>query len=321
MQIFETSQIYRDGESLKSAYRGGDEYLKINSNDTTVFDYNVTTAIDLPNPNYGLPLFMDVLETSNNSLKLFNTGYATNNSGIPLHLELEIKFHESSVPLYLQQYDISSSGLDLRIDSHIAAFDSLNLSIDSDVKLSNGIINLAMYNPILTTGILETLDLHLENVYQGGVAGNDDPVGEDVWTIGTRHSGKLNMFIATDPYLDYAKSLNLVIPDNTITISGDLSESIDLFIVGSITEQPISDDPVNNPISGTGNGESLNLFIKSDMGASLPLFVYNTLESATLDLYARGSYQYGSGLNLQITGQGLPSGNITLYTRGFQPYG
>jgi hypothetical protein len=188
-----------------------------------------------------------------------------------------------------------------------------------NVEPFNTGFNLYLHNPRYTnTGVtIGLFDLYMQNIYQGGIAGGDD---EGSWTIGTRHSGNLNLFIETDPYIDHARSLNLVLnPGSGYLppgyVSGDFSTDMDFFMEGTI-------NPNTPPrVPGPTGDRNLNLFIKNhDAMANLDLFVYNNNISGNIPLYVSGTKTIGLGMPLLVDGKIDPSGSITLFQRGYEPY-
>jgi hypothetical protein len=53
---------------------------------------------------------------------------------------------------------------------------------------------------------------------------------------------------------------------------------------------------------------------------NLNLFAYNTIVSTGMPLYASGMDSKGSGITLYTFGEIKPSGALTLFQRGYQPY-
>lgn len=320
-QIFEFSQLYNE-PSVRFGYRSGDDSLKVVFKNPTYTKFNVGTSIDFQNPNYGLPLFIHSNEIKNNNLNLLNTGYATSKSGIPMYLKLLIEKTNSGIPLFVKQVDIAKSGLNLSMAGNLSATGGIPLYVDTTVRLNNQALNLVIYNPIATTGQDGYIPLTLRNVYQNGLPGYDpdDPGNNDNWTIGTRTATGVNLYLKGDPYIDFAKKVNLFIGDPAnpqspaTSISGDEYGSLSLSIAGPVLPE--------NIVHGTDKVQPMNLFLKANAGGShLNLFVYNSMATRSLNMKTNGAYIRSSGLNLFIEGLTIPSGSFTLYTRGFQVYG
>jgi len=290
-------------------------------------EWNTVSGVSGGSPS-GLPLLLF------NNVKAYNTmsGVAGGNpSGLPLFLKLQIDPYSSGMPLYTVNRKSQTGNMPLFLKLQIETFPPSPPPVPPVLPLPPvppvppapprppGSFNLYLHNPKYTnTGMAVGInDLYLHNVYQGGVAGGED---DPNWTIGTRYSGNLNLFVQTDPYIDHAKSLNLVlnpgkgyIPPNSV--SGEYSDDMDFYLEGSVNPNAPPREP------GPTGDKSLNLFIKNqDVMANLDLFVYNNNVSGNLPLYVSGTKTIGLGMPLLTDGKINPSGNITLFQRGYEPY-
>jgi hypothetical protein len=178
---------------------------------------------------------------------------------------------------------------------------------------------------IPTTGMEGAQDLFMQNEYPGGIPddGGGDDIGEPI-TRGEPVNSSYNLFLQSIPYDDHASRYDLfigeplienengeivpVIPEPTTTQTFDSSVGLNLQ----------TDDYIYIP--GTSVSGSYNLFIKcQDVKAEMPLFVYNNIEENNLNLYTGSANILSGQLSLHIFN--TPSSIMTLYQRGFIPYG
>ena len=131
-------------------------------------------------------------------------------------------------------------------------------------------------------------------------------------------SGNSNLYLETYQYEDFGKLANLVIGvDYPSSTSG-----IDLFINNpSGSSYTNMDLYLSGPefLSGIPYTASANLFIKRIMDASMPLTVYNTINSSGLDLFIRNANLDSSGISIYTSGQAYPVDFVssgTLHTKG-----
>jgi hypothetical protein len=131
-------------------------------------------------------------------------------------------------------------------------------------------------------------------------------------------SGNSNLYLETYQYEDFGKLANLVIGiDNEKSASG-----IELFINNpSGSSYSNMGLYLSGPefLSGIPYSTSANLFIKRIMDATMPLTVYNTINSSGLDLFIRNANLDSSGINIYISGQVYPVNFVssgTLHTKG-----
>ena len=319
IQVFEFSKYVQE----ISGYRVSGEIMTRFAN-TEFSNKNIGTSIDLLDPSYGLNLYMATIGSKNDMIKLNQTGHDVYSSGINLFLKLQIEIANTGVNLVAKQYDVINTGINLYEGGHAPLNTGVSLFTeagkDARFPLYIGYI-------IPTTSIINTTNLSIYNEYQGGVAGGPgtNPGDPNYSTIGDPVSGIFNLFIKTIPYADYASSYNLFIgqPEQEVVIDPDTgqpitpdAEPLDLNIPLNIS----GPEYIYNP--GTDVSGVFNLYIsnKTPTG-SLPLFVYNTIVATGFNLYTDSKYHLSSGISLHTSGYWVPSSTMTLYQRGYVPYG
>jgi hypothetical protein len=67
---------------------------------------------------------------------------------------------------------------------------------------------------------------------------------------------------------------------------------------------------------GYNNSGILNLWMQRPIITSVPLIVYNTMETGNIPLSISGANFVGTEVTLNISGYHMPTGMVKLYTRG-----
>jgi hypothetical protein len=122
------------------------------------------------------------------------------------------------------------------------------------------------------------------------------------------HASRYDLFIGQPFVANEAGEIVPVMPDPVTTQT--LNSAIGLNLQ--------TNDYIYIP--GTSVSGSYKLFIKcQDVKAEMPLFVYNNIKENNLNLYTRSANISSGQLSLHIFN--APSSIMTLYQRGFIPYG
>ena len=228
----------------------------------------------------------------------------------------------SNHSLYVQGHIKSSGNTTLYTKAHAEITKDVTLFVRCG---ENANYPLYISYIIPTTGMEGAQDLFMQNEYPGGIPddGGGDDIGEPI-TRGEPVNSSYNLFLQSIPYDDHASRYDLfigeplienengeivpVIPEPTTTQTFDSSVGLNLQ----------TDDYIYIP--GTSVSGSYNLFIKcQDVKAEMPLFVYNNIEENNLNLYTGSANILSGQLSLHIFN--TPSSIMTLYQRGFIPYG
>lgn len=306
----------------KSGYYSSGELLS--SFTTTNFtEKNVGTAIDFLDPTYGLNLYIKTKSESSGVANLFTRGYDSITGSMPLFLKLQIEIAKSGVNLFAKQIDVSNSGLNLSIKPHEIYNSGITLFTEAG-KTSNMPLYVGYIIP--TTGVDGSQDLVLYNEYQGGVAGGPgtDPSDPNYESQGTVKSGVYPLFIQSELYDDMASSFDLFIGEQPVQIDPDTGQPV--VPVNATEYQTTNDLYISGPeyiyVPGTGSSGVFNLYIgNNQVYSDLDLVVYNTVAATGLNLYTDCKYHAVSGITIFTSGYTIPSSTMTLYQRGYIPYG
>lgn len=289
---------------------------------------NYLFTIDTHYPQY-VPLFLKTIEGySSGNLNLKGLGHDVFSTGVALNLQAPIPTG-TGVNLFVKQIDIQSTGLNLfhkstSIESGNATLFIRNGIYETGVPLvmnpaKREYFPLYLEQTVVTTFIDSELALSLYstfNVVQSprpSAYSEYDPL---VTPVVPENYLVVPFYIQTIPYSDHADSIPLGIFAPGTGISSDISLYQN---AGGVSGSVFNNSTLYMNASGYqgyGNSGILNLWMQRPITDSLPLIVYNTMETGNIPLFCSGANFVGTEVTLNISGYHRPSGTITLYSRG-----
>lgn len=289
---------------------------------------NYLFTIDTHYPQY-VPLFLKTIEGySSGNLNLKGLGHDVFSTGVALNLQAPIPTG-TGVNLFVKQIDIQSTGLNLfhkstSIESGNSTLFIRNSIYETGVPLvmnpaKREYFPLYLEQTVVTTFIDSELALSLYSTFNVAQSPRPSAYSEYdplVTPVVPENYLVVPLYIQAIPYSDYADSMPLGIFAPGTGISSDISLYQN---AGGVSGSVFNNSTLYMNASGYqgyGNSGILNLWMQRPITDSLPLIVYNTMETGNIPLFCSGANFVGTEVTLNISGYHRPSGTITLYSRG-----